>query len=243
MAGLADLLARATAGPVYEPDDDDRADVRIAGLDLPTRASVALLVATVVLLLDYGRGLFPSDIQALGRAPDAIRFQSLERFALFGVLPLAIVVVGFRDRPSRYGLRLGDWRWGLALVVAGLAIMVPIVLALARLPQFAGYYAVPAGGLASAVGSNALDLAATEFLLRGFLMFTLLRRIGPLAIVVVQVPFIFAHIGKPELELWSTFLGGSVFAWLDWRTGSVLWSALGHVAVMTVMLVAAGAMT
>jgi membrane protease YdiL (CAAX protease family) len=76
---------------------------------------------------------------------------------------------------------------------------------------------------------------------RGFLLFVLLRRIGPLALVVVQVPFIFSHIGKPELELWSTFIGGSVFAWLDWRTGSVLWSALGHVYVLTLMLVAVGA--
>jgi len=43
------------------------------------------------------------------------------------------------------------------------------------------------------------------------------------------------HVGKPEIELWSTFIGGSVFAWLDWRTSSILWSALGHVYVLTLM--------
>jgi membrane protease YdiL (CAAX protease family) len=243
VAGLADLIARATTGPTYVPDEGDRTEVRIAGLDLPVRATVALLVVTVIVLLDYTRTLIPPDIQALGRTPDAVRYQSIERFLLFGAVPLGIVMLGFRDRPGRYGLQLGDWRWGATLLVAGLAIMTPIILGLARVPQFAGYYSVPAGSLANATLSNALELLPAEFLLRGFLLFVLLRRIGPLAIVVVQVPFIFAHIGKPELELWSTFLGGTIFAWLDWRTGSILWSALGHLAVLTLMLVAVGGVT
>jgi membrane protease YdiL (CAAX protease family) len=71
-------------------------------------------------------------------------------------------------------------------------------------------------------------------------MFVLLRRIGPLAIVVVQVPFAFAHLGKPDLELYSTLLGGACYAWLDWRTGSILWSGLAHVAILTLMVAAAG---
>lgn len=243
MGGLADLIARATTGPTYPPDEGDRADVRIAGLDLPVRATVALLVVTVLVLLDYTRTLIPPEVQALGRTPEAVRYQSIERFLLFGLVPLGIVVLGFRDRPSRYGLQLGDWRWGATLLVAGLAIMTPIILGLAGVPQFAGYYSVPAGSLAGATLSNALELLPAEFLLRGFLLFVLFRRIGPLAIVVVQVPFIFAHIGKPELELWSTFVGGTIFAWLDWRTGSILWSALGHLAVLTLMLVAVGGVT
>ncbi len=240
-AKAAGLISRATSGPVYSPDDGDRAEIRIAGLDLPVRASVALFVVTFVMLLDFTRTLFPADILALGHSPEATRFQALERFALFGIVPLAVVLVGFRDRPVRYGLQLGEWRWGLGLLLIGAAIMTPIILALARVPQFNGYYGSPAGGLANAVVSNALELFPAEFLLRGFLMFALLRRIGPLAIVVVQVPFIFAHIGKPELELWSTFIGGTIFAWLDWRTGSIVWSALGHLYVLTLMLLAVGA--
>jgi hypothetical protein len=243
MARLAALTSRATSGPIYPPDEGDGAEIRIAGLDLPVRATVALFVVTFVVLLDYTRTLFPADVLALGRSPDAVRYQALERFALFGVVPLAIVLVGFRDRPARYGLQLGDWRWGLGLLLAGAAIMTPIILGLARVPQFSDYYGAPAGSFANAVASNALEIIPAEFLLRGFLMFVLLRRIGPLAIVVVQVPFIFAHIGKPELELWSTFVGGTIFAWLDWRTGSIVWSALGHLYVLTLMMVAVGAVS
>jgi hypothetical protein len=241
MARLAELISRATSGPVYRREEGDRAEVRIAGLDLPVRASVALFVVTLVVLLDYTRTLIPADILALGRSADAVRYQALERFALFGVVPLAVVIVGFRDRPARYGLQLGNWRWGLGLLLAGVAVMTPIILGLARLPQFSDYYGAPAGSFGQAVASNALEIFPAEFLLRGFLMFALLRRIGPLAIVVVQVPFIFAHIGKPELELWSTFVGGTIFAWLDWRTGSIVWSALGHLYVLTLMMIAVGA--
>jgi membrane protease YdiL (CAAX protease family) len=236
-----ELLARATAGTAYPADAGDRRDVRILGLDLPVRSTIALLLVTVVVLLDYARTLVPADLRQLGRSGDGPRAVGIEELVLYGLVPLVIVAFGFRDRPARYGLQLGDWRWGLGLLLAGLAIMTPIILLLARLPDFARFYGVPAGTLGDTLVSNVLQLLPAEFLFRGFLLFVLLRRIGPLALIVVQVPFIFSHIGKPELELWSTFIGGSVFAWLDWRTGSVIWSALGHVYVLTLMMVAVGA--
>jgi membrane protease YdiL (CAAX protease family) len=242
VTGLASLLARATAGPSYPPTAEDLRDVRVAGLDLPLRATLALFVATLVVLLDYmGVLRLQPPIFLLEREADVSLLRALERAVLFGVVPTAVVVLGFGDRPSRYGLQLGAWRWGLGLLVIGLAIMTPIILALAQVPAFRDYYG---GGshpaLLQTVLTNALQLFPAEFVMRGFLMFTLYRRIGPLALIVVQVPFIFAHIGKPELELYSTFIGGTIFAWLDWRTGSILWSATGHVYVLTLMVVAVG---
>lgn len=233
--GLRGLVARATAGPAYPPDDGDRRDARVAGLDLPIRASVALLAATALVLADYTRLPAQLPIAPFAGYADTALGIALERFALFGLVPLGVAVLGFHDRPSRYGLTLGEWRWGAGLLLAGLVVMTPIILGLSRIPDFASYYGNPAPEWPL---DNTLELFAAEFLLRGFLLFTLLRRIGPLAVVVVQVPFIFAHIGKPELELWSTFIGGSVFAWLDWRTRSIVWSALGHLYVLSLMIVA-----
>jgi membrane protease YdiL (CAAX protease family) len=243
MGQLADLIAAATAGPTYAAEAGDRREIRVAGLDLPVRATTALFLVTLIVLLDYTRTLIPADIQQLGRSPEAVRYTALLRLVVFGLVPTAVIVVGFRDRLTRYGLTLGAWRWGVGLLLAGLAIMTPIILGLATRPDFRGYYGVSAGDLGNVLLTNVLDLGAAEFLLRGFLLFTLLRRIGPLALIVVQVPFIFSHIGKPELELYSTFIGGTVFAWLDWRTGSIVWSALGHVYILTLMLVAVGATT
>jgi membrane protease YdiL (CAAX protease family) len=89
--------------------------------------------------------------------------------------------------------------------------------------------------------SNVLDLASTEFLLRGFLMFALLRAIGPFAVVVAVVPFFMIHIGKPDVEALSTLVGGLVFGWLNWRTGAIWASAAYHVAIQTTVIVAAAA--
>ena len=233
---------RVTIGPEYEPSAADRRDVTLVGLALPSRATVAILAVTALILVDQLRLLGP----ALG-LPDAgggLRSVPVSRFLLFLVAPVAIVLVGFRDDVRRYGLRLGDWRWGAGLLSAGLVVMTPIILALSGLESFRAFYG---GGqpvaLGDALANNLVELVPAEFLLRGFLMFALWRRIGPLALVVVQVPFILTHLGKPDVELWSTFIGGTVFAWLDWRTGSILWSALGHVYVLTLMLIAVGGAT
>jgi membrane protease YdiL (CAAX protease family) len=126
------------------------------------------------------------------------------------------------------------------LLLAGLAVMTPIILALSGLPEFRAYYGSASTPLGSRILNHVVELVPAEFLLRGFLMFALWRRIGPLALIVVQVPFVLTHVGKPDVELWSTFVGGMVFAWLDWRTGSILWSALGHAYVLTLMVVAVG---
>lgn len=240
MTTLQRAYHRAVAGPEYPPDAGDLRDIRVAGLSLPARASIAVFASTALILVDQLRWLAPLD-GPLGST--GVRALSLERLLLFLVVPLAIVLFGFRDQPGRYGLRLGDWRMGVSLLVAGLVVMTVIILSLSALPEFRAYYgasSAPAAPLGTALVGNVVELIPAEFLLRGFLMFALWRRIGPLALILVQVPFVLTHLGKPDVELWSTFIGGSVFAWLDWRTGSILWSALGHVYVLTLMLVAVG---
>jgi membrane protease YdiL (CAAX protease family) len=234
---IEDLYTRATAGPSYPPDVGDLADVRIFGLGFPLRASVAVLVTTAMLVIDQLRWLVPSG--PIG-VVEPVR---IARFALFLLVPLAVIVLGFRDKPGRYALRLGDWRWGVGLLLAGLAVMTPIILGLAQLSEFRGYYGAAAESIGVRLLNGLIELIPAEFLLRGFLMFALWRRIGPLALVVSLVPFVFTHFGKPAIELWSTFIGGAIFAWLDWRTGSILWSALGHVYVLTLMLLAVGGAT
>lgn len=240
MSALANLYRRATTGPDYPPNEADLADVRFFGLALPRRASIAVLVATALIVADQLQFAVPT------QATDGLaglRPLDVSRFVLFLVVPALVVVLGFRDDLGRYALRLGDWRWGAALLAAGLAVMTPIILGLAALTEFRGYYGAQTTTLGVALLNNLVSLLPAEFLLRGFLMFALWRRIGPLALVVVQIPFVLTHIGKPELELWSTFIGGAVYAWLNWRTGSILWSALGHVYVLTLMLVAVGGAT
>ncbi len=240
---LRPLARGATRAPdAYLAAGGDLRDIDVVGVRLPRRATAALLVATAVVLLDMTRTFVTPEL--LGLPPDGgAMARAVQRFGLFLVLPLGVLVLGFRDQPSRYGLRFGDWRWGGGLLLAGIVAMTPIILILAQLPDFRAFYGRPAGSLPTIVAAYALELLSAEFVLRGFLLFALLRRIGPLALVIVQVPFIFAHLGKPEPELWSTFFGGAVFAWLNWRTGSILWSTLGHLYILVLMIAAAGGVT
>jgi membrane protease YdiL (CAAX protease family) len=240
VTSLRDLYERAIAGPDYPPGAGDLAEVKAFGLGVPLRASLAVLIATALIVADHLRLLVPVD-GAAGIA--GLEPVTIQRLLLFLAVPLGVVVLGFRDSPARYALRLGDWRWGVALLGAGLIVMTPIILELAQLPQFRTYYGARSMPLDGYIVNHLAELIPAEFLLRGFLMFALWRRIGPLALVVVQVPFVLTHIGKPDIELWSTFIGGMVFAWLDWRTGSILWSALGHVYVLTLMVVTVGGAT
>lgn len=235
------LFDRFVAASGYPAEPDDLRTVRFFGLELPFRALVAIVVVTLAVLLDYSRTFIPEPIRALGLGPEGLRYQSIERLVLFLLVPLAVVILGFRDTPARYGLRLGDWRWGIGLIVVGCALMTPVVMFLAGLPDFRAYYAPSIAPLPDLLITNTLDLVSAEFILRGFLMFALLRVIGPISLLVVQFPFVFGHLGKPEIELFSTLFGGFVYAWVDWRTGSILWSALAHIYIVTLLVVLAAA--
>ncbi len=230
-----------TAAPDYPADDADQRTVDVLGLRLPIRPTVAIAVITFALLFDYSRTFIPADVLPLGRTPGATRAYAIERSILFGVIPLLIVFVAFRDRPSRYGLTLGDWRWGLGLVLAGCALMTPIVLGFATLPDVRAYYGPSAAAIGEVALTNGIELTATEFAFRGFLMLTLVRVIGPLGVVVATLPFVFGHLGKPELELFSTLGGGLVYGWLAWRTRSIVWGAIGHTYILTLVTLAAAA--
>lgn len=235
------FLGRLFAAPDYPPAPADLRTFGLAGLRLPVRATAVLAVMVLVVVLDYSRTLIPDHLIEYDRNPGMQRLQAIDRLVLFFAVPLLVVVIAFRDRPSRYGLRLGDWRVGAPLAVLGCAVMTPVVLWFAALPEARLYYAPSASPLPDLALTNALDLWSAEFLFRGFLLFGLVRAIGPLGVVVATLPFVFTHLTKPELELLSTLGGGMVYGWLAWRTGSIVWGALGHTYILTLLIAAAGA--
>jgi membrane protease YdiL (CAAX protease family) len=232
-------LSSFTGSPAYPAAAGDRRDFEVLGLRLPLRATVVITVMVLAVIFDYSRTFFPRELIAFDRNPGMQRLQAFDRLALFVVVPLIVVLLGFRDRPSRYGLRLGDWRWGLGLAVAGCAVMTPIVLAVAGAKDFHDYYAPSWSSLPDVLATNWIDLFSAEFLFRGFLLFTLIRAIGPIGVLVATLPFVFSHLTKPELELFSTLAGGMAYGWLTWRTGSILWGALAHTYILTLVMWAA----
>ena len=214
------------------PPPDEPRTLNVAGLRLPLRETIVVLVTTFVLVLDY---YHPLALLNLPIGPAAST--GIARVALYFMVPLLTLLL-LRERPAEYGLRLGDWGVGLAMAI-GLALLVtPVVIVASGLPDFQLYYATQEGGLLAAVG-RVLDVGAAEFLFRGFLMWTLIRVAGPLGVVLATFPFVFTHLSKPELETLSTFFGGLAFGWLAWRTRSVLYGALLHAYIINLVVFAA----
>jgi membrane protease YdiL (CAAX protease family) len=238
VASARSFLGEMFTMPAYPPDERDLRTFRLAGLELPLRATVVVVATILIVIFDFQRTLIPDELLRYDRNPGEQRLQAFSRLLLFFVVPLVIIVAGFRDRPSRYGLRLGDWRWGLGLAVVGCVVMTPIVLLLSGAADFRSYYRVSYEPLPGLLATNLLDLIPTEFLYRGFLMLALARVFGPIGLIVALFPFTFTHLTKPEAELLSTFAGGAVYGWLTWRTGSILWGALAHVYIVTLIVAA-----
>ena len=241
MAGTALTRGWAwlTTPPDDHPTDEDLRTADVLGLRLPVRATVAVLVTTLAVLSNISSLLVPTSIQELGRTPDGLRALAIEHLILYGLIPLAVVLIGFRDRPTRYGLTLGDVRAGLVLVTIGLVVMTPLAVWSASLPDVRAFYAQGTAPLPDLLLTNALELTAAEFLFRGFLMLTLVRAVGPIGVVVAVMPFAVDHVNKPAIEVLSTLVGGLAYGWLAWRTRSIVWGSIAHIYLVTLVTVAA----
>ena len=232
----ARLMAFLAGDPPEEPPGPiDRRTFDLLGLRLPALATAALLLVSLLLILQHAHDFLPR----FGPVdPRSLRNQSIERFVLFGIVPLS-VLLALREDPRRYGLRIGDARRGLILLGVLSAVTLPAIVLVARVPEIRDWYAPSMSTPVDVTLSNVLDLVPTEFLIRGFLLFALLRAVGPLGVVIAVVPFAFTHIGKPDLETLSTLGGGLVFGWLNWRTGSIWYSGIYHVLIQTTVIIAA----
>ncbi len=162
-----------------------------------------------------------------------------DRAILFLLIPLAIILILFRENPKEYGFGLGDWKAGLILTAIGILFMAPIIYFLGSGDaSMKAYYERFLNGLP---WTTFLDLIGWEFMFRGWILFGYYRKFGPEALWLQAVPFAIAHIGKPEVETLSTIFGGFAFGWIAWRTKSFLWPFLIHWFIATfVILVAAG---
>lgn len=205
------------------------AALNLGGLVLPTRESIVIVVATLVLLLESYHAFLPLGDEALSAA--------VERAFLYGVVPLAVLLL-LGERPAAYGLRIGFWRLGLVVGLAAAVVATPVILIASGWADVHAYYHQDHLDIGRVLVAGTLELSGAEFLYRGFLMMALIRLCGPIGVLLAAVPFAFMHLGKPELETLSTIFGGIGFGWLAWRTGSVLYGAALHVYILTLVIVA-----
>ena len=191
------------------------------------REIVAITIgSTLLLMVDYYYPLTPVAV--------------VDGLALYLLIPLVWILIGFRKAPKEYGFTLGDWKAGLLITAAAVLIMAPILWLIGRSdPAMKQYYSWQATRILPLM--TALDLLGWEFFFRGFILFGYERKFGVHALWLQAVPFAMAHITKPAVETLSTIFGGFAFGWVAWRTRSFVYPFLIHWFVATfTILVAAG---
>jgi uncharacterized protein len=201
---------------------------RIWGVGFDARIVQTVTAATLVLLFAYQNNFGQPEYG---------------HFVYEAAVPLALILLVWRENPRRYGMVLGDWKLGLPVAVGGIAIMFGVIWWLGQLADFRGYYSVLSGGRPAwrIVVDSGVDMFAWEFFFRGWLMGSLGRKYGTDAIWLQMIPFALMHVWKPELEVLSTIAGGVFFGILAWRTRSFIWGWLLHwFMVAWILLVAAG---
>ena len=186
---------------------------------------IATIVTTLLLMVDHYHRFTES--------------KALDRFFLYLVIPLIIIVVFLREDPREYGFQLGDWKAGLALTGIVIAIAAPILWLTAKGdPTMQEYYEWLLGPELPRYAF--LDLIGWEFIFRGWLLFGYARKYGHDALWLQSVPFALAHIGKPEIETLSTIFGGFLFGLVAWRTKSFIYPFLIHYFIFTFTVLVAG---
>ena len=198
--------------------------LNVGGLSLDSKTAVLIISAVLLLTIQRYHRLTP--------------WFPLDMVIWCFIVPLAIILVIWRERPSAYGLRLGNWRRGLLFTLGSLVLMTPILWIVARTPDFRSYYGNSTPTWNWLILNSVPNLFSWEFFFRGFLLFGLAQRYGDDAILLQAIPFAIAHLGKPELETLSTIFGGAAFGYIARRTDSMLYPFLihGFVQVLTIAL-------
>lgn len=153
----------------------------------------------------------------------------------FLILPLlTLFIIG--ENPEEYGLQLGNVKWGMGVTAACLILMTPLLYYASTMRDFVNYYmAVNKGGLWWIGVRYGLYMVSWEFLLRGFLYFSLEKRMGSLAVWVQSVPFAVAHLGKPAAESLTCYFGGLVLGYISLKSRSFLYTFLIHWGIYMIL--------
>lgn len=221
----------------------------LAGLSPEARRAAAVslaAVALVILHLQVGE----RDFYYRHTPPTGIADPELASWAwwfgmqgLLGfVVPVLLLVVGFRRTAAEAGLGLGDWRLAGALALAYLPLVVVGTWVLSDGASFQAqypHYQRAATDWRLFAVYHALFLfywMGWEYLWRGFVLFGTAPALGaPLAIVAQTVPFALLHAAKPPPEAYLSILGGLALGALVWRCRS-FWIAVPlHWAQMLIL--------
>ncbi|MDR3108280.1 MAG: CPBP family intramembrane metalloprotease [Planctomycetaceae bacterium] len=175
-------------------------------------------------------------------------YKIVTAFLLFGVVPMAIVKFGLREKLSDYGLRLGNAVRTVRTFCIAAPVMVLIAYATGHNQSFVNIYPFNENlrlqNLTGEVSTAILVLHSVlyagyyfgwEFMFRGFLQHGLTETTGiGNAILIQTFATTMLHFGHPPMEFFASILAGLLWGCLVWRTRSIL-SGMGQHAILGIV--------
>jgi len=215
--------------------------VELRGLDARWHPTLIVASASVALLLPKYTGSlkwFPELLTAIGGtefAGSCARIHFDQTFLLQGLFPL-LMILAMREKPSAYGLGLGDIRLGLKMCGLFFLLYIPCFVVLFFNADFQAYYAGVTRShetwgtfFAAQIPAIVFLCFRTEFFFRGFILFGIAKDYGAYAGMLMQViPYVMVHAGKAQLEALGSLPVGLALAYLAVRTGSIWYGAFLH---------------
>lgn len=149
------------------------------------------------------------------------------------LIPLAVIVLCFRESPRDYGFRI--WERGHGKLYLGLYIfMAPLLVAASFLKSFQDKYPFYDDAhkswahLITYELAYGIQFASLEAFFRGFMIFALFKRFGYQGVVIMTIPYCMIHFSKPVPETLGAVVAGLVLGYMAIQSRSWLPGALLH---------------
>lgn len=201
-------------------------------LDLQTAVVLMLCALLMIVTFKFGsRQFFLDQVFSEGSQLQAWGWWFIVQGVTGFLIPVLVLVFGFRKRPREIGLGWGDWKLALGLFAAYIPVVLIGTWVLSDGRAFQLEYPHHRGAANSwsvFMLYHVLFLfywLGWEYLWRGFLLFGTAHTFGVHAIFVQAVPFALMHVQKPTSELVLSLVGGVMLGALVWRCRS-FWIAV-----------------
>ncbi len=207
--------------------------------DIKLKPTIILLSSALLVTIHvyFGSIQFAESNKVLSDIINPVIFMFTTALILFGIIPALTIKLGFKESLSNYGLRLGDWKFGLkSTSVLFPLILFAMLLPSAFTPEMRDFYpfdrsitSLSPEWLQMELWRGVLYYFAWEFFFRGFMLFGMRKYVGDwMAICIQVIPQCLWHIGMPTGEIFSSVAGGILFGYMALRTGSIIWPFLLH---------------
>jgi hypothetical protein len=155
------------------------------------------------------------------------------------IIPLLLILVVLKEKPTVYGFTIGDHKFGLASSGVFILIMIPVVWIASGSETFTKAY--PQAGIRVKEHIPVLlyyelfvgfYMLAWEFFWRGYMLFGLKDKFGYYAVFIQMIPFVILHRGKPEIEVFASIFAGLILGIQALRANSFIYCFVVHWVIM-----------